>query len=162
MDLIPVEIGPLNPQVQDLVVAGFLFAVCYLCMVPLLRRAHRVMEAREQATDGVGKHAEEVRALAAEKREEAHVVLAEARHEAARIRQQAEAEGAALIAEARADGVRERDALLARATTRIETDRATAEAELRTHIPVLATELASRVLGEPVSPGTRTPAADTR
>ncbi|MEV6174631.1 hypothetical protein AB0L99_41290 [Streptomyces sp. NPDC051954] len=162
MDLIPVEIGPLNPQIQELVVAGFLFVLCYLCLVPLLRRARRVIEAREQATDGVAEHAEQVRALAEEKRSEARAALAEARHEAARIRQQAEAEGAALIAEARADGVRERDALLARATTRIEADRAAAEDELRTHVPGLAADLASRVLGEPVSPGTRTPAADTR
>ncbi|WP_155055850.1 F0F1 ATP synthase subunit B family protein [Streptomyces blattellae] len=162
MDLIPVEIGPLNPQVQDLAVGLVLFAVCYLSIVPLLRRAHRVIEAREQATDGVERHAEEVRALAEEKHREARALLAEARHDAARTRQQAEAEGAALIAEARADGMRERDALLARAATRIEADRAAAEAELRTHIPQLAVDLASRVLGEPVSPGTRTPAADTR
>ncbi|MDO0938226.1 hypothetical protein QQY66_43300 [Streptomyces sp. DG2A-72] len=162
MDLIPVEVGPLNPQVLDLAVGLVLFAVCYLGMVPLLRRARRIMDAREQATDGVAKHAEQVRALAEEKRNEARALLAEARHDAARTRQQAEAEGASLIAEARADGIRERDALLARAATRIEADRAAAEAELHTHIPELAAELASRVLGEPVSPGTRTPAADTR
>ncbi|NUS28716.1 MAG: hypothetical protein HOV92_31470, partial [Streptomyces sp.] len=84
MDLVPVEIGPLNPQVQDLVVGMVLFAVCFLCLVPLLRRMNRVLAAREQATDGVAAQAERLRALAEEKRAEAEAELADARHDAAR------------------------------------------------------------------------------
>ncbi|WP_405727733.1 hypothetical protein OG885_07095 [Streptomyces sp. NBC_00028] len=152
MDLVPVEIGPLNPQVQDLAVGVVLFAVCFLCLVPLLRRMNRVLAAREQATDGVAARAERLRALAEEKRAEAEAELADARHDAARTRQRAEAEGAALIAAARAEGLRERDELLARATTRIDADLATARTQLQDSLPELATELASRVLGEPVGP----------
>ena len=160
MDLIPVEIGPLNPQVQDLAVGVVLFAVCFLCLVPLLRRMNRVLEAREQATDGVTAQAEQLRALAEEKRAEAEAELADARHDAARTRQRAEAEGAALIAEARAEGIRERDELLARAATRIDADLTAARAELQDYLPELAAELASRVLGEPVGPEAPTRAAD--
>jgi F-type H+-transporting ATPase subunit b len=103
-----------------------------------------------------------VRAQAEARREEAHAVLSEARHAAAQIRQRAQEQGATLVAAARADGVRERDGLLAGAATRIETERTAAEAELRVYASELAAELASRVVGEPVSPASRTPAADTR
>ncbi|OPG08443.1 hypothetical protein B1R27_09545 [Streptomyces sp. GKU 895] len=161
MDLIPVEIGPLNPQVQDLAVGAVLFAVCFLCLVPLLRRMNRVLEAREQATDGVTAQAEQLRAVAEEKRAEIEAELADARHDAARTRQRAEAEGAVLIAEARADGLRERDELLAQAATRIDSDLTAARAELHDHLPELAEKLASRILGEPIGPGTPARAADT-
>ncbi|AZP21611.1 hypothetical protein ACIGMX_00400 [Streptomyces aquilus] len=160
MDLIPVEIGPLNPQVQDLAVGVVLFAVCFLCLVPLLRRMNRVLEARQQATDGVAAEAERLRGLAEEKRAEIEAERADARHDAARTRQRAEAEGAALIAEARAEGLRERAELLARAAARIDSDLAAAEAELQEYLPELAAKLASGILGEPIGPGVPTRAAD--
>ncbi|MFF5493506.1 hypothetical protein [Streptomyces aquilus] len=160
MDLIPVEIGPLNPQVQDLAVGVVLFAACFLCLLPLLRRMNRVLEARERATDGVTAQAERLRALAEEKRAEIEAELAAARHDASRTRRRAEAEGAALIAESRAEGLREREELFARAAARIDADLTTARAELQDHLPRLAAELASRVLGEPVGPETPTRAAD--
>lgn len=156
------EIGPLNPHVQDMVVAAVLFAVSFFAITRLLRRVNRVLEAREQATGGVARQAEKVRAQAEAKREEAHALLAEARHDAAQIRQRAHEEGAALIATARADAVRRRDGLLAAAGARIEAERSAAEAALRPHVSELAAQLASRVVGEPISPPSRTPAADTR
>lgn len=156
------EIGPLNPRVHELVAAAVLFTLCYFFITRLLRRINRVLEEREQATTGAGRQAEEVRAQAEAKREEVHALLAEARHEAAHIRRRAEEQGAALIAAARADGVREREGMLAEAGARIEAERAAAEAELRIHVSELAAELASRVVGEPISPRSRTPAADTR
>ncbi|GAB2849165.1 F0F1 ATP synthase subunit B [Streptomyces deserti] len=162
MELIPVDVGPLNPRVQEMLVAAVLFAACYLVLTRLLRRINRVLAAREQATSGVGRHAEEVRAQAEATREETQALLAEARHDAAGVRQRAQEQGAALIAAARADGVRERDELLAGAGPRLEAERMAAEAELRVYVSELAAELASRVVGEPISPASRRPAADTR
>ncbi|MFE6282053.1 ATP synthase F0 subunit B [Streptomyces sp. NPDC057877] len=163
MELLPVDIGPLNPLVPDLVVGLVLFALCYAALVRLLKRARAVLELRERMTQGTADQAEEVRARAEEKRDEARAVLAQARHEAARIRRRAEQEGAALIASARADGVRERDGMLAQAAARLESERAAAEAELRVYVSELASELAGRLVGEPLGQSEPTsPATDGR
>jgi F-type H+-transporting ATPase subunit b len=154
MDLIPFPVGPLNPKLQDVLVALLLFAVVHLVTTRLLPRVNRVLASRDDAIHGTRARADELRARAAAEQARARALLAEARHDAARIRQQAHEEGAALIAEARADGLRKRDALIAEATAGIEADRATAEAELRVHAAELASDLASRIVGEPV----RTPA----
>jgi F-type H+-transporting ATPase subunit b len=158
----PTNIGPLEPRIPDLAAALVLFGVCYAAMTRLLRRMNRVLEAREQATDGVDRQAEQLRAEADAVREAVLTLLADARHDAARIRQQAREEGAALIADARDDALRACDALLAESAARIEADRAAAEEELRTRVPALARELASRVLGEPVPPASQPTAAETR
>ncbi|MEV8593900.1 ATP synthase F0 subunit B [Streptomyces sp. NPDC052012] len=162
MELIPMDVGPLNPPVEGLAAAVFLFAVCHLVVRRLLRRIDRVLEARRQASDGVRRQAEDVRAQAEDVRAEVRAVLAAARHDAASVRRRAEEEGAALIAAARADGVRQVDEMLAEAAARIESDRRAAEAELRGYASELAVELAGRVVGEPISPASRTPAAETR
>ncbi|WP_338894856.1 hypothetical protein WBG99_03295 [Streptomyces sp. TG1A-60] len=148
MDLLPMDIGPLNPPVEGLVVASVLFALVFLFFVRLLPRFQRVLDAREAATKGAEAHAEAVREQARTKQAEVAGVLADARHEAARIRRRAFEEGAALIAEARADGRLQYAALLAEGHARLAADRAMAEAELRPYVAELASDLASRVVGE--------------
>lgn len=150
MDLLPVDIGPLNPPVQELIVAAVLFALVFLFFVRLLPRVQRVLDEREAATKGVEAHAEAVRQEAENKRAEVAATLAEARHDAARIRQHAFEEGATLIAEARAEAQREYATILTEGHARITSDRAAAEAELRLHVTELASNLASKVLGEPI------------
>ncbi|MER6136909.1 hypothetical protein [Streptomyces sp. NPDC001815] len=154
MDLIPYPIGPLNPKVHDLGYALLVFAAVFLFFVRVLPRMQRVLDAREAAIRGVAEQAEEVRARAGQKRAEAESELAEARHDAARIRQRAFEEGTAVMAVTRAEGVRERDALLAAGRARIEADCAAAETELRMSVSELASDLASRVVGEHISAST--------
>ena len=144
------DIGPLNPVVGELVVAAVLFALVFLFFVRFVPRIQHVLDERESATKGTEAEAEALREQARIKREEVAAALAEARHEAARIRQRAFEEGAALIAEARADGRREHTALLAQGHARLTEDRATAEAELRVQVSELASNLASRIIGEPI------------
>ncbi|MGP4047053.1 F0F1 ATP synthase subunit B family protein [Streptomyces sp. 2A115] len=151
MDLIPYPIGPLNPKVQDLLVALPLFAAVFLFFLRVLPRIQRVLDARDDATRGATERAEAVRAYAEVKGAEAEAALAEARHDAARIRQQAAEEGAVIIAATRTEGHRERDAVLAEGHARIESERASAEAELRMQISELASDLASRIVGEQIS-----------
>jgi F-type H+-transporting ATPase subunit b len=148
MHLLPMDIGPLNPVVAELVVAAGLFALVFLFFVRTVPRVQRVLDEREAATTEA-----EAAALRAEielKRAEVAQALAEARHESARIRQRAHEEGAALIAGARADAHRACADLLAEGHARLTEDRATAEAELRAHAHVLARDLAGRIVGEPV------------
>jgi len=151
MDLIPYPIGPLNPKVQDLCYALLVFAAVFLFFLRVLPRMQRALDARDEATRGVTQQAEAIRARAAEKRAEAETELAAARHDAARIRQQAFEQGTAVITATRAEAQRERDALVAEGRARIEADFATAETELRMSVSELASELASRVVGERVS-----------
>jgi F-type H+-transporting ATPase subunit b len=77
--------------------------------------------------------------------------LAGARHEAARIREEARERGAAAIAEAREQAQQEATGILDEARRQIEADRERAFGELRTEIGALATDLAGRVVGEPVT-----------
>ena len=76
--------------------------------------------------------------------------LAEARHEAGRIREEAREQGAAAIAEARQRAQEEAHGILEDARRQIEADRDRAFGELRTEIGSLATELAGRIIGEPL------------
>jgi F-type H+-transporting ATPase subunit b len=76
--------------------------------------------------------------------------LADARHEAARIREEARERGAAVIAEARQRAQEEATGILDEARRRIEADREAAFDQLRTEIGALATELAGRIVGEPL------------
>ncbi|BBC31403.1 hypothetical protein SGFS_026970 [Streptomyces graminofaciens] len=157
MDLLPVDIGPLNPPVQELVVAAVLFALVFLFFVRLLPRVQRVLDEREDATKGAEGRAEAVREAAESKRAEAAAVLAEARHDAARIRQHAFEEGTALIAAARTDGQREHTTLLTEGRARLDSDRAEAETELRGYAAELASALASRIVGERIEAGVEQP-----
>lgn len=153
MDLLPVDIGPLNPPVAELVVAAVLFAFVLLFFVRLVPRIQRVLDDREAATKGVEAHAEAVREEAERKQADAAATLAEARHDAARIRLRAFDEGAALIAAARAEGVREQERILTEGRARITADRTSAEPELRIYASELAANLASTIVGERLEAG---------
>ncbi|KFF95878.1 ATP synthase subunit beta [Streptomyces scabiei] len=155
MDLLPMDIGPLNPVVGELAVAAVLFALVFLCFVRLVPRIQRVLDEREAATKGTEAQAEALQEEARIKRAEVAAALADARHEAARIRQRAYEEGAALITEARADGSREYTTLLAEGRARLTAARTSAEAELRLHVAELASNLAARIIGEPIEEKTR-------
>ncbi|NBE52883.1 F0F1 ATP synthase subunit B family protein [Streptomyces boluensis] len=156
MYLIPEElglkIGPLNPLVEDLLVGLIAFAAVFalfrLVLVPRIAKvqAERADLMDERLTGDLMFHVEALRA-------EREQLLAEARHEAARTRQSAVEEGTALIVEARDEGLRERAELLASGQATVESERAAAEAELRTHVADLASELASRIVGEPIVAG---------
>jgi F-type H+-transporting ATPase subunit b len=151
MELIPYPVGPLNPKVQDLGYALVLFAFVYVLVARVLPRMNQALEARDDATTGAKDRAGATRARAEDERDKAEALLAEARHDAARIRQHAFEEGTSLIAEARADGQLERDAVLAEGRSRIEAECMAAETELRISVSELASDLASRIVGEPIA-----------
>ncbi|MGW7074523.1 F0F1 ATP synthase subunit B family protein [Streptomyces sp. NPDC054866] len=155
MQLIPMPLGPINPDVENLVVGAVLFGSLYVFVRRMILRVNRVLEERATILEGVtGGPAAELRREAERIRAEREATLAEARHEAAQVRQRAREEGAALIAAARADGVRERDEVLTAGQAAIATERASTEGELRAQVPELAAVLASRIVGEPLPTAT--------
>ncbi|MFJ2768551.1 hypothetical protein [Streptomyces sp. NPDC087300] len=151
MQLIPMNLGPLNPDVAELAVATVLFGAVFLLVGRFLPRINSVLEERATLLDGVtGGPAAAIRREAERVRAEHETLLSEARREAARVRQAAREEGAALIAEAREDGLRERAEIVVTGQARVEAERVEAEAELRGCVSEVASELASRIVGEPI------------
>jgi len=74
--------------------------------------------------------------------------LAEARAEAARLREVARVEGVAIVADLRAKASEEAGRILETAQRQIEAERQQAVVSLRSEVGALATELASRIIGE--------------
>ncbi|MCF2527287.1 F0F1 ATP synthase subunit B family protein [Yinghuangia soli] len=141
--------GPLTPDVADLIVAilafAFVFAIVGGVLIP---RITKVLADRHDALEGgfdrVGRLEEEIREAKAELVRE----TADARREAARIRQDAVDEGAEAVAEARGEAGRVRDELVAAGRTAIAAERAAAEVVLHAEIGIIATELAAKIIGE--------------
>ncbi|MEV6114206.1 F0F1 ATP synthase subunit B [Streptomyces sp. NPDC052109] len=143
--------GILIPGSAQTIVGVVTFAVVFLCMTKvLLPRINKVLDERKDAIEGQVERAEQLATEAGEVLAAYREELAEARHEAARLRQEASEQGAQLIAEIRAEGLREREAMIVEAQARLAADRVIAETELRGDIASLATELAGRVVGEPL------------
>ncbi|MFJ5228308.1 hypothetical protein ACIQBJ_00265 [Kitasatospora sp. NPDC088391] len=157
--------GPLEPNIPELIlgliVFFFLFGVLGKALLP---RIERTLTERHDRTDGGMARAEAARAEAERIRDEFRAELATARHEAAAIRQAAAEEGAALVAALRAEGQQQRERLVDEAHVQLAADTVLAEAALREDVIALATELASRVVGEPLAdlPGTRAIAEEYR
>ncbi|MFJ5534541.1 F0F1 ATP synthase subunit B [Streptomyces sp. NPDC093261] len=143
--------GILIPRLLPTVVCVLTFAVVFVCLTKiLLPRINGVLAERQDAIEGRKERAERTAIEAGEVLAKYRDELAEARHEAARLRQEAMEHGAQLIAEIRAEALREREAMIAESQARLATDRVIAEAELRGAVVSSATELAGRVVGEPI------------
>lgn len=109
------------------------------------------MAQRQEAIRNRVAEAEEAKKRLASAEADYQQALAEARHEASRIREEAREQGAAVIAEARERAQEEARAILDEALRQIEADRQRAFGDLRAEIGTLATELAGRVVGEPLT-----------
>jgi F-type H+-transporting ATPase subunit b len=74
--------------------------------------------------------------------------LADARAEAAKIREDARGEGTAIVAEHRVKASAEAERILETAQRQIEAERKQVSVSLRTEVGALATQLASKIVGE--------------
>ncbi|WP_030461271.1 ATP synthase F0 subunit B [Kitasatospora sp. NRRL B-11411] len=157
--------GPLEPNVPELILGLIVFFALFWALGKvLLPRIERTLAERHDKTDGGIARAEAARAEAEHIRQEFQAELTAARHEAAAIRQTAAEEGAALVAALRAEALQQREQLVAEAQVQLAADKVLAEAELREDVIKLASELASRVVGEPLAdlPSTRAVAEEFR
>ncbi|MEU5810181.1 hypothetical protein [Streptomyces sp. NPDC047718] len=144
--------GPLEPNLVELIFGSLCFLLVFILMAQVvLPRIAKTLAEREAATDGTLALAEEARLEAQRVRARYEAELAAARREAAQLRQAAHEEGVALVAAVRAEGQRVRDELVAASSVQLEADRVVVEAELREDVLGLATELAGRILGEPLT-----------
>ena len=125
-----------------LVVIGFAF---YRLVLP---KFQAVLDERTAKIEGGIAKAESAQAEAAAQLEEYQQLLADARAEAARIREDARAEGGQILAESRVRAQEEAARIAETAQRQIEAERQQAAVSLRADVGTLATQLASKIVGE--------------
>lgn len=115
----------------------------------------RILDERTARIEGGMAKAEAAQEEAAIALAEYHQQLSEARAEAARIREDARTEGAAIVAELRAKAGEDAARILENAQRQIAAERQQAATALRAEVGALATDLASRIVGEALADSAR-------
>ena len=143
------EAYPIIPHPAEfifgLVAIGIIYWVVSKWVAP---RLETVLEERAAAIEGGIAKAEQAQAEASAALADYQAQLSEARVEASRIREDARAEGAQIIAELRVRAQEEAERITVAAHAQIAADRQSAASQLRSEVGALATELASRIVGE--------------
>lgn len=129
-------------SIVSVLILGVLF---YKLVLP---KFTAVLDERTEKIQGGLERAEAAQAEAQAALQEYKEQLAEARAEAARIREDARAEGAEIVASLRAKASEDAARILENAQKQIEAERQQAVVALRAEVGALATELASRIVGE--------------
>jgi F-type H+-transporting ATPase subunit b len=141
--------SPLWPSTTELILGlvGFIVVFGGLGKV-LLPRIQKTLEERTEAIEGGLKKAEDTQAEANRQLTLYREQLDEARHESARLREEAREQGAQILAELRAQGEAEKARLVESAQAQIDAELQQARNALRREVGDMATELASRIVGE--------------
>jgi len=141
--------NPLVPHPAELIVGSIAFILLLLVLrskvVPMFEKA---FAARTEAIQGGMEKAEQAQRDAQVALEQYTAQLSDARGEAQKIRDDARAQGAAIIEELRSKAQEEAARITAAATASIEAERQQAITSLRNEVGSLATELASKIVGE--------------
>jgi len=140
---------PLLPSLPEFIIGTILFALVFGAFAKLLLpRIQPILAARTEAIEGGLARSDEAQKEAQQLLDRYRQQLAEARHEAAQMREEAREQGAAIIAEMRERAEAEARRITESAQSQIEADRQQALTSLRGEVGTLATELASRIVGE--------------
>src|SRR5580692_6419140 len=141
--------NPLIPTGSELILGIVCFVVVFgILGKVLLPRITKLLNEREDAIQGGINRADEAQAEAQAVLQQYRAQLDDARHEASRIREEAHEQGAQIIAEMRERAEAEARRITDAAQSQIEADRQQALVALRSEVGSLATELASRIVGE--------------
>ena len=143
------DINPLLPETYDIVWSLVIVVIIGLVFIKYaLPKFQAILDERAEKIEGGIQHAEAAQAEAAALRAEYEQQLADARTEAARIKEAARAEGGAIITELKAKATAEAARTVETAQRQIEAERQQAAVSLRNDVGALATELASKIVGE--------------
>ena len=141
--------NPLIPTGSELVLGIVCFVIVFgILGKMLLPRITKTLSEREDAIQGGINRADEAQAEAQAVLNQYRAQLEDAKHEAARMREEAREAGAQIIAEMRERAEAEARRITEGAQSQIEADRQQALTSLRSEVGTLATELASRIVGE--------------
>ncbi|CAB4571119.1 MAG: F0F1 ATP synthase subunit B [Actinobacteria bacterium] len=143
------ELNPLIPHTAEIIAGAVAFGLLYLVIrskvFPMFEKA---FAARTEAIQGGIEKAERAQQEAQAALESYTKQLADARGEAQTIREDARAQGVAIVEEMRAKAQEEAARITAAAQATIEAERQQAITSLRNEVGALATELASKIVGE--------------
>ena len=140
---------PLIPSGAELVIGLICFIVVFGILGKMLMpRIQKTLAERTDLIEGGLNRSEEAQAQAKELLDQYREQLAEARHDASRMRAEAQEQGAQIIAEMREQAQAEGRRITEAAQAQIEAERQQALTSLRVEVGTLATELASRIVGE--------------
>jgi F-type H+-transporting ATPase subunit b len=141
--------SPVIPSVAEIIVGLIAFSILFILLrkraVPMFEKAYA---ARTEAIQGGMAKAEKAQRDAEVALEKYTIQLAEARTEAQKIREEARVQGAAIVEDLRGKAQEEAARITAAATASIEAERQQAISSLRNEVGTLATELASKIVGE--------------
>jgi F-type H+-transporting ATPase subunit b len=149
IELAAEELNPLIPHTAEIIVGFIAFSLLYI----VLRRAvvprfEKAFADRTEAIQGGMERAEKAQREAEVALNQYKSQLADARGEAQVIREEARVQGAAIIEEMRTKAQEEAARITATAQAAIESERQQAINSLRAEVGTLATELASKIVGE--------------
>ena len=158
-DVVAAEEGTQNillPHTPDIVWSLIIVIIVGIVFYKyVLPKFQAVLDERTAKIEGGIAKAEKAQEEAAEALKEYHQQLAEARADAAKTREEARAEGTAIVAELRSKAHDEAARIVETAHRQIEAERQTAAVSLRTEVGELATELASKIVGESLQDSAR-------
>lgn len=138
--------------VWSLVIVVVIGLVFYKVVLP---KFQTVLDERTAQIEGGIAKAEKAQEAADAAVAEQQKLLAEARADAAQVREEARAEGTAIIKELRTKASEEAERITETARRQIEADRQAASVSLRNEVGALATDLASKIVGESLEDSAR-------
>jgi F-type H+-transporting ATPase subunit b len=141
--------NPLLPTWTELIFGTICFVVVFGVLGwKLMPTIQKTLAQRTELIEGglarAEKEQEEAQAILEQYKQQ----LAQARHEASRMREEAREQGAQIIAEMRTQAEADARRITEAAQAQIQAERQQALTSLRTEVGTLATELASRIVGE--------------
>jgi F-type H+-transporting ATPase subunit b len=141
--------NPLVPTWPEFIIGLICFALVFGVLGKfLMPRIQQTLAQRTEEIEGGLARADEAQTEAKQLLQQYRDQLAEARHEAARLREEAREQGAQIIADMRQQAQAEARRVTEAAQAQIQAERQQALISLRTEVGALATELASRIVGE--------------
>jgi len=147
---------PIIPHPAEVIVGLVFFAIVFYVMWKyVVPRLEAMYAERTAEIEGGIEKAAQAQAEAAAALNEYQSQLAEARAEAGRIREEARAQGAQIVAEMREQAQAEAARIVSSAQAQVTAERQQAVVQLRTEVGTLATDLASRIVGESLQDSAR-------
>ncbi|ALU40474.1 ATP synthase F0F1 subunit B [Kocuria flava] len=141
--------NPLFPNVWEMAITLIGFLILLFLVVKFVVPAfERVYQERTEAIEGGLAKAKAAQAEAAAARDEYNQQLESARLEAQKIREEARTEGEKILADFKDRANAESARITENAHRTIEAERSAAVVSLRNEVGVLATQLASKIVGE--------------
>ena len=148
--------NPLLPSWPEFIIGTILFFLVFGVLAKLLLpRIQQTLTERTEQIEGGLQRSEEAQKEANQLLDQYRQQLADARREASRLREEAREQGAQIIADMRNQAQAEARRIAESAQAQIQAERQQALTALRGEIGTLATELASKIVGESLTDAAR-------